>query len=73
VILLQIDLTSGNKPKIVCEGYYETEDISIFSRSSVLDVGHYRWLCGSIRRLLFNNKANYLLRTTQGILDFLQL
>ncbi len=30
MILLQIDLTSGNKLEIVCEGYYETEDTSIF-------------------------------------------
>ncbi len=31
VILLQVDLVSGDEPEIVCEGYYETEDTSIFA------------------------------------------
>jgi hypothetical protein len=73
VILLQVDPASGDKPKIVCEGYYETEDTSIFAWSSVLGVGHYRWLHGPIRRLPPNNKADYLVRTIRRILDFLQL
>ncbi len=33
VILLQVDLASGDKPETVCEGCYETEDISIFAWS----------------------------------------
>jgi hypothetical protein len=73
VILLQVDPASGDEPEIVCEGYYETEDISIFAWSSVPDVGHYRWLHSSIRRLPPNSKADYLVRTIRRILDFLQL
>ncbi len=49
VILLQDDPASSDEPKTVYEGYYETEDTSIFAWSSVPDVGHYRWLCGPIR------------------------
>jgi len=73
VILLQVDPVSGDEPEIVCEGYYETEDTSIFAWSSVLDVGHYRWLHGPIRRLPPNSKADYLVCTIWRILDFLQL
>ncbi len=73
VILLQVDPASGDEPKTVCEGCYETEDISIFAWSSILGVGHYRWLHGPIRRLPPNSKADYLVRTIQRILDFLQL
>ncbi len=63
VILLQVDLASGDEPEIVCEGYYEIKDTSIFAWSSVPDVGHYRWLRGLIRRLPPNSKADYLIRT----------
>ncbi len=73
VILLQVDPASDDESETVCEGYYETEDTFIFVWSSVLDVGHYRWLRGPIRRLPPNNKADYLVRTIQRILDFLQL
>jgi hypothetical protein len=73
VILLQVDPASGDELKTICEGYYETEDIYIFTWSSVLDVGQYRWLCRPIRRLLPNRQADYLVRTIQLILDFLQL
>jgi hypothetical protein len=73
VILLQVDPTSGDEPKTVCEGCYETEDTFIFAWSSNLGVGHYRWLRGSICQLPHNSKANYLIRTIQHILDFLQL
>ncbi len=73
VILLQVDLASGDEPETVCEGYYETEDISIFTWSSVPSVGHYHWLRGPIRRLSPNSKADYLVRTIRRILDFLQL
>jgi hypothetical protein len=73
VILLQVDLAYGDEPETVCEGYYETEDTSIFAWSSILGVGHYRWLRGPIRRLPPNTKADYLVRTIQHILDFLQL
>jgi len=73
VILLQVDPASGDKPETVCEGCYETEDTSIFAWSSVPGVGHYRWLRGPIRRLPFNSKADYLVRTIRPILDFLQL
>jgi len=73
VILVQVDPTSGDEPETVCEGYYETEDTSIFAWSSVPGVGHYRWLRGPIRRLPLNSKADYLVRTIRRILDFLQL
>ncbi len=49
VILLQINLASGDEPKTVYEGCYETEDTSIFAWSLVSNVGHYRWLRGPIR------------------------
>ncbi len=73
VILLQVDPASSDEPKTICEGCYETEDTSIFAWSSVPNIGHYRWLRGSIRRLPPNNKADYLVRTIRRILDFLQL
>jgi len=63
VILLQIDPTSGDKLETVYEGYYETEDISIFAWSSDPGIGHYHWLRGPICRLPLNNKADYLVRT----------
>ncbi len=71
VILLQVDLASGDEPETVCEGCYETKDTSIFAWSSVPGVGHYRWLHGPIRRLPPNSKADYLVRTIRRILDFL--
>jgi hypothetical protein len=73
VILLQIDLASGDELKTVCEGCYETKNTSIFTWSSVLSIEHYRWLCGLICRLPLNSKAEYLVRTIRRILDFLQL
>jgi hypothetical protein len=73
VILLQVDPASGDEPETVYEGCYKTEDTSIFVWSSILDVGHYRWLLGLIRRLPPNNKGDYLVRTIRRILDFLQL
>jgi hypothetical protein len=48
VILLQIDPAFSDEPKTVCEGCYKTKDTSIFAWSSVPNVGHYRWLHGSI-------------------------
>jgi hypothetical protein len=73
VILLQVNFASSDEPKTVCEGCYKTEDTSIFTRSSILGVGHYRWLCCPIHRLLLNSKVDYLIYTIQHILDFLQL
>jgi len=63
VILLQVDPASDDEPKTTCEGCYETKDTSIFIWSLVPDVGHYRWLCGPIHRLLPNSKADYLIHT----------
>jgi hypothetical protein len=40
VILLQVNLTFGDEPEIIYEGYYETEDTSIFAWSLILGVGH---------------------------------
>jgi len=73
VILLQVDPASGDELETVCEGCYKTEDTFIFAWSSILGVGHYRWLRGPIRRLPPNSKADYLVRTIWHILDFLQL
>jgi hypothetical protein len=73
VILLQVNLASGDEPKTVCEGCYETEDTSIFAWFSVPDIGHYHWLRSPIHRLPPNSKADYLVRTIRRILDFLQL
>jgi hypothetical protein len=42
VILLQVDITSNDEPETIYEGYYETEDTSIFTWSSVPGIGHYR-------------------------------
>jgi len=71
VILLQVNLAFGDGPKTICEGCYKTKNTFIFTRSSILGVGHYCWLHGPIHRLLLNNKANYLVRTIRHILDFL--
>jgi len=73
VILLQVDLVSGDKPETICEGCYETGDTSIFAWFSVPGVGHYRWLRGLICRLPPNSKADYLVHTIRRILNFLQL
>jgi hypothetical protein len=73
VILLQVDPASGDEPETICEGYYDIEDTSIFTWSSVPDVGHYCWLRGPIRQMPPNSKADYLVRTIRHILDFLQL
>jgi hypothetical protein len=48
VILLQVDLISGDEPETIYEGCYEIENISIFSWFSVPGIGHYRWLHGLI-------------------------
>jgi hypothetical protein len=71
LILLQVDLAFNDEPETVYEGYYEIEDTSIFTWSSVLDVGHYHWLRSPICRLPPNSKADYLVRTIRHILDFL--
>jgi hypothetical protein len=63
VNLLQVDLTSGDELKTICEGCYETEDTSIIAWSSILGVGHYRWLRGLICQLSHNRKTDYLVRT----------
>jgi hypothetical protein len=73
IILLQVEPDSGDEPKTVCEGYYKTEDTSIFAWFSVMNVGHYRWLHSPIHRLPPNNKANYLVHTIRYIVNFLQL
>jgi hypothetical protein len=73
VILLQVDLTFGDEPETVYEGCYESKDTSTFVWFSVPSVGHYRWLCGPIRRLPPNSKAYYLVHTIRRILNFLQL
>jgi hypothetical protein len=69
VILLQVNFASDDEPKTICEGCYETEDISIFAWSLVPGVGHYCWLRGLIHRLFPNSKADYLVRTIQRIYE----
>jgi hypothetical protein len=73
VILLQVDPVSNDELETFCEGRYEIEDTSIFAWSSILSIGHYRWLRGPIYRLPPNTKTNYLVHTIRRILDFLQL
>jgi hypothetical protein len=73
VILLQVDPTFGDKPEIICDGCYETKDISIFTWFSIPNIGHYHWLCGLICRLFFNSEADYLVHIVHRILYFLQL
>jgi hypothetical protein len=58
VILLQVKPASGDEPKIVYEGFYKTEDTSIFAWSLILGVGHYCWLHSLIRRSLLDSKAD---------------
>jgi hypothetical protein len=48
VILLRVNPTFGDEPKIVCEGCFEIEDTSIFAWSLVPGIRHYRWLHGPI-------------------------
>jgi hypothetical protein len=48
VILLLVDLVSGDQLEIICESCYETKDTSIFAWSLIPSVGHYRWLRGPI-------------------------
>ncbi len=69
MILLQIDPAYGDELETFCEGCYETKVIF----ASIPSVGHYHWLHGPIHQLPLNSKANYLVRTIQHILDFLQL
>jgi hypothetical protein len=73
VILLQVDLAFGDEPKNVSESFCKFKNTSIFVWSSILDVGHYRWLHNPIHQLPLNNKVDYLIRTIRRILDFLQL
>ncbi len=73
MILLQVDPAFGDEPEIVYEGCYEIKSTSIFTWSLVSSIGHYNWLHGPIRRLPPNNKVDYLIRTIQRILNFLQL
>jgi len=73
VILLQVNPVSGDEFETVRESCYEIEDTSIFAWSSIFGVGHYCWLHGPICQLPLNNKEDYLMRTIQCILDFLQL
>jgi hypothetical protein len=73
MILLQVDPAFSDKSKTICEGCYETKDISIFAWFLVPSVGHYHWLHGLIRQLLPNSKTDYLVCTIQCNLDFLKL
>ncbi len=72
MILLQVNPAFGDEPKNVSESFCEFKN-TIFAWSLILDIGHYRWLHDSIHQLPFNSKADYLIRTIQRILDFLQL
>jgi hypothetical protein len=71
VFLLQIDFAFGDEFEIICKGCYKIENTPIFAWSSIINVGHYCWLRGPIRRLPPNSKADYLVHTIQRILDFL--
>jgi hypothetical protein len=69
--VILVDLAFGDEPETICEGFYKIEKTSIFTWSLIFGIGHYRWLCGSIHRLLPNSKVNYLVLTIRHILDFL--
>jgi hypothetical protein len=69
VILLQIDPAFGDEPEIVYENCYKIEDNSIFTWSSIPDIGHYHWLHGLIHRLPLNSKVDYLVHVIQCILN----
>jgi hypothetical protein len=56
MILLQVNPASGDEPKTIYEGCYETENTCIFTWSSILGIGHYRWLHGLIHRLPPNTR-----------------
>jgi hypothetical protein len=73
MILLQVDPAFGNAPWTIYEGCYDTENTFIVAWSSILNVGHYRWLHSPIRQLPLNSKGDYLVRTIWRILNFLQL
>jgi hypothetical protein len=60
VILLEVNPTFGDEREIFYEGFYETEDTSIFTWFAILGVRHYRWLHGSIHQLPPHGKADYL-------------
>jgi hypothetical protein len=70
VILLQVDLTSGDELETILEGCYNTKDTFIFAWSSILNVGHYRWLHGPICQLFHNSKADYFVCTIRRIPGF---
>jgi hypothetical protein len=55
VILLQVEFTSGDEPKIVCEGFHEIENTFIFTWSLILGVRRYCWLHGLIHQLPLNS------------------
>jgi hypothetical protein len=42
IIIFLRTLHLRDELETVCEGFYETEDTSIFTWSSILGVGHYR-------------------------------
>jgi hypothetical protein len=75
VILLQVDPAFSDKPETICESCYKIKNIFIFTWSSILSVGHYRWLRDLIRHLIcrlpLNSKADYLIHTIRRILEFL--
>ncbi len=73
MILLQVDLASGDELETVSEDFYEIKDTSIFAWSSIPNAGHYRWLCDLIHQLLANSKANYLVHIIRHISNLLQL
>jgi hypothetical protein len=59
MILLQVDPVSSDEFETICEGFYKTKNTFIFAWSSIRNIGHYRWLHGSICRLFFNSKVYY--------------
>ncbi len=73
MILLEVDPAFSDELEIICEGYYETKDTSIFAWFLIPGVEHYCWLQSPIHWLPSNSKADYLIHTIQHILDFLKL
>jgi hypothetical protein len=73
VILFQIDLVFCDELETIYEGCSKTKDTFIFAWFSIHDIRHYHWSRGLIRQRPSNKKVDYLVRTIQRILDFLQL
>jgi hypothetical protein len=61
VILLEIESTINDDPKILYESIYKGNEVVILAWFSTLGIGHYCWLCNPINQLLSNHKTKHLI------------